>query len=333
MTPASQDEERIARFIAAVEPDAADVAITALQRSDVGWSRENWLFDASWTVGGHREEHRLILRRDPPGSVLRTDRRAEFAVLKALEATPVPSPVARWLDAEGQWFDYPFLVMDRIDGECGMFAIEGPDPLADRLRLAGDCAALLASLHTLDWDGCGLGLALGGGDGAPGAARETAHWTAVLRREQMEEDPRLWQLAGWLADHAPLPQAVTLVHGDFKPGNMLLRDGRIVALLDWETAHLGDPVEDVGWVTNPLRRREHQIPGHWETAQIVGRWEKLTGFVASPADVRYWNVLANFKLAVIVLTGMRSFAEGRSEQPFDHPTQVVDLAFQIIEGG
>src|SRR5581483_305862 len=104
----------------------------------------------------------------------------------------------------------------------------------------------------------------------------------------------------------------------------------IVAMLDWETAHLGDPLEDLGWITNPLRRREHQIPGVWERADIARRYEELTGLRVTEADLRFWNVLANFKLAVIVLTGARSFVEGRGDRVFTAPSALVALMFELI---
>jgi aminoglycoside phosphotransferase (APT) family kinase protein len=333
LTDTSDDvAQRLADFIQAVEPGVADVCISGLERSDVGLSRENWTFDAEWQQGGTRRAHPLIMRRDPTGSVLTTDRRTEYAVLKALEGTSLPSPIARWLDADGEWFGRPSIVMDRIKGECRMFAIEGPEPLEERLQLAHDCLNLLTQVHELDWASLGLGPVLGA-DGYGGASAEVATWATEMRIQQMHEDGRLVELAGWLAEHAPRPQTQVLVHGDFKPGNMLLRKGAIVGLLDWETAHIGDPIEDLGWVTNPVRHREHQIPRVWETAQIVDRYQELTGWTVDVDELRYWNVFANFKLAVIVLTGMRSYAEGRSDRPYDFPTPLLDLAFHLIEGG
>lgn len=323
--------DRLAAFISTMEPDVSGVAVDGVERSGIGFSRENWIFNAEWDEGSDRSTHPLIMRRDPAGSVLTTDRRAEFALLKALEATEIPAPRARWIDPDGRWFERPSLFMDRIEGECQMFAIEGPNPLEERLRLGGDCLELLSRIHRLDWLATGAGAAVGF-VGTGGALREIEHWEREMRDQEMEVDSRREELLSWLSANAPEPQTMVLVHGDFKPGNMLLRDGRIVALLDWETAHIGDPVEDLGWITNPLRRREHQIPIRWEEGQMIERYEGLTGWSVDPSALRFWKVMANFKLAVIVLTGIRSYTEGRSNRSFNQPTTLVDLALALAQG-
>ena len=105
-----------------------------------------------------------------------------------------------------------------------------------------------------------------------------------------------------------------MVHGDIKPGNVLFEGDQVQVLLDWETVHLGDPVEDVGWVTNPIRRREHQIPGRWETKELVSAYEGRTGRTVDRGALRFWQVLANYKLAAIAMTGVRSFCDGRTRR-------------------
>src|SRR5439155_19631788 len=101
-------------------------------------------------------------------------------------------------------------------------------------------------------------------------------------RHQIEPHPELDVVAAWLRSNAPRPQTTVLVHGDFKPGNALLRGDRIAVMLDWETAHLGDPLEDLGWITQPVRAREHQIPGVWEREQIFERYTARSGFTVDP---------------------------------------------------
>jgi aminoglycoside phosphotransferase (APT) family kinase protein len=121
-----------------------------------------------------------------------------------------------------------------------------------------------------------------------------------------------------------------LVHGDFKPGNALMRGREVGVVLDWETAHLGDPLEDLGWVTNPLRRREHQIPGAWTATELLSRYEARTGLAAADEALRWWQVLANFKLAVIGLTGVAAFVDGRYDRAHQVPGALFGVMFDLI---
>jgi len=303
----------------------APVEISGLRRTSAGFSRENWVFDACW--GGR--SYALIARRDPVGSVLETDREVETAVVIALEGAEVPSPHLRWSDLGGTRTGRPCLIMDLTPGICDGFVLNGPRPPDERLALAQHVYDQLAAIHRVDWAGLGLGAVLTDpGEGAAGAALD--HWEGTLRRVQLEPQPELTYVLAWLRDHAPASPTTVLVHGDFKPGNLLLDGDRVSAVLDWETAHLGDPHEDLGWVTNPLRAREHQIPGAWEPADLFARWSAATGMAVDETAVHWWQVLANVKLAVIVLTGVRAFSEGRLDRIHQQPVSIIGLLLQQI---
>ena len=135
---------------------------------------------------------------------------------------------------------------------------------------------------------------------------------------------------GWLRAHAPAAEITALVHGDFKPGNVLLTGDTVSLVLDWETVHLGDPVEDLGWVSNPLRAREHRIEGAWEPSDLFARWSCRTGLAAAPDAVRWWNVLANLKLCVIVLTGTKAFVEGRFDRVHQPPVTLYRVLLDMV---
>jgi aminoglycoside phosphotransferase (APT) family kinase protein len=301
------------------------VAIGDLTRTSAGFSRENWVFDATW--GGER--HQLIARRDPPGSVLNTDRKIEAAMLTALAGTEVLVPTLRWADLDGTRLGRPTLVMDLAPGVCNGFVLNGDRPLDERVELAGRIYDQLAAIHLVDWRELELAGALS--DPGPAAALSALdHWEAELRRVQLEPEPELTYLLHWLRQVAPANEITTIVHGDFKPGNLLLREGQVSAVLDWETVHLGDPHEDLGWVTNPLRHREHRIPGAWEPQDLLDRWAKRTGLTPDLVTVRWWQVLANVKLSVIVLTGSRSFVEGRLDRIHQSPVRLYRLLLDQI---
>ena len=330
--PDGVNEANLARFVHAQEPAATDLSITGLHRSPTGLSRENWPFDVSWGEGDARVRHRLILRRDPIGSVLETERLPEFRLLQALHDSAVPTPRPFWVDPEGRWLNRPFVVMERCEGVCDYFVLNGGQlqlPEADRLRLAHRFCEILAAVHRFDWRGGGLDRILPGAQGD--AVDALAEWEAYLERHALEPQPELALVASWLRRHAPDRQATVLVHGDFKPGNALIQDGEVGAMLDWELAHLGDPLEDIGWVTNPVRRREHLIPGVWERSDLYETYEAFTGFRVDEDAVHFWRVFANFKLATIALAGVHAFCDGRSDRIYMGVHRLLDLIFVLME--
>jgi aminoglycoside phosphotransferase (APT) family kinase protein len=301
------------------------VAIAGLRRTSAGFSRENWVFEATWAGATHA----LIARRDPVGSVLVTDRRVEAAVLRAIEPTAIPSPSLRWVDLEGGRLGRPALIMDLTAGVCDGFVLNGALPLGRRVAIAQRLYDHLADIHRLDWRALGLGDELV--DPGPGAALTAVDlWESVLHDVQLDPEPELAFVLAWLRDHAPTNDATVLVHGDFKAGNVLLDGDEVSAVLDWETAHLGDPHEDLGWVTNPLRAGEHRIPDAWEPQDLLDRWSGRTGWAVDPDAVRWWQVLANVKLSVIVLTGSRAFVEGRLDRIHQSPVGIYRLLLDQI---
>lgn len=311
-------------------PTARDISLDGLSRAAGGLSRENWSLDASWTDADGRHTHRLMLMRDADGTLLNTERSREFTVLKALEGSAVPAPAVHWMDPDGRFLGAPSLVMERMPGTCDYMILNGSRPLEERLQLAHGFLDLLVNIQALDWRALGLGERLGEPADSP-AKTELASWEAEYRRVQLEPHPELDYVLAWLGRTAPQAEAIVLVHGDFKPGNALVADLRITAKLDWETAHLGDPLEDLGWITNPVRKREHQIPGHWEREQIVDAYRKLTGREVREGDLTWWNVFSCWKLAVIQLTAVNEFVAGRYSRVFQTPSWLFRPMLQMME--
>jgi aminoglycoside phosphotransferase (APT) family kinase protein len=301
------------------------VRIENLRRTSAGYSRENWLFDATFETG-HLS---LIARRDPAGSVLNTDRRIEATVLQALQRTDLPVPLLRWADLTGERVGRQTLVMDLAPGLCDGFVLNGELPIETRLGLARHLYGLLARIHLIDWQSLDLGHVLE--DPGPNAAlRAVDHWEFELQRVQLEPEPELAVVITWLRANAPISPRTVLVHGDFKPGNVLLEGDQVTVILDWETAHLGDPHEDLGWVTNPLRAAEHRIADVWEPEHLLAHWSQCTGIDVDARSVHWWNVLANLKLAVIVLTGNHAFIDHRLDRYYQLPVTLYGLLLDMI---
>jgi aminoglycoside phosphotransferase (APT) family kinase protein len=321
-------------FLATQIADCTELEVTAPVRTSRGFARENWLFDASWSDTEGRHSAELILRRDPQASLLVTSREREFAVLRYLESASFePVPRVRWLDATGEFFGRPAIIMDRITrGVCDWFVLNNPArALDDRLLLAHHYIDVLAAVQSVPWRGTRLEAALAP-VGPSAADTERAYWADVLHAYQLEPYPELELIYHWLKHNAPPPGDLVLTHGDVKPGNMLIDGTTIVALLDWETAHIGDPLEDLGWITNPFRRAEQQIEGVWERPEITAYFTEATGRSVDDDALVYWNVFAIFKLAVITITGLHAFASGMNCSVYWGPAEFIGVAFELMGG-
>lgn len=300
--------------------------IEGLVRTSAGLSRENWVFDFVDDLG---VVHELILRRDPPAAVLNTERAVELAILRGLERVNFAAPRVLWADLEGEHFGRPSMIMERARGECDYMILNGSRPLEQRVALAGKFCQLLADVHAVDLDASGLRDVLGD-PGPNAAAYAVAEWLDTLHREVSAPYPELEMAAMWLTRRAPTASRSVLVHADFKPGNALVEDDEISILLDWEIAHVGDPVEDLGWVTQPLRANEHQIDGAWTASDLVGRYEDITGTRVDAESLRWWQLFSSFKSAVIQLTGLEAYVTGKSDRLFREPAPFLRELVQAM---
>jgi aminoglycoside phosphotransferase (APT) family kinase protein len=325
-------EQQIVEFLTSEVGSEASARVDNLVLIGTGRSRENWLFDASWNGPDGEVHEQLIVRRDPLGGLLETERSLEFAILQALESTEVPAPRVRWLDADGSRLGRPSLIMVRESGDCEYYIL-GDEKRAvdDRADLARRLCELMAQVHAVDWQAAGLGEVLDD-PGVNAAAAAVDHWEEILRRDQLEPYPELDLAARWLRRNAPESPGTVLLHGDFKVGNVLLDEQNAInCLLDWELAHLGDPHEDLGWVTQPLRTREHFVFGKWERAELLGHYEKVTGTTVDHDAVHWWNAMSCYKTAVMQSSGLRSFVEGRSDDLYQPTAAVLGTLLDLIE--
>jgi len=231
---------------------------------------------------------------------------------------------------DGTHLGRPALVMEIAPGVCEYFVLTGSRPLETRMRLASDFLQLLVDLQNIDWKSAGLAPTLEDPGGTP-ALHELNRWNRELERVALEPMPEMELIRVWLQERAQPARKIVLVHGDFKPGNALIHEDRVSAVLDWETAHRGDPLEDLGWITNPARASEHQIPGHWERAEILHAFRERTGYDFDEEELHWWNVFACWKLAIIVLTGLRSAVDGKFDRIHHNPTWLYRRMLKMVE--
>jgi aminoglycoside phosphotransferase (APT) family kinase protein len=307
--------DQLKDFIGAQQPGAADLVVSNLARMSGGASRETWSFDVSWRENGRAVDRACVLRRDPVMSLLEagltTDRSFEFRTVRALEDLPIPLPRMYWLDAEGKALGRPSLVMERMPGQPSPPAFPPGMEAAFRGRIADQFLDILTRVHHADWRARGLDFLGVPGPGGDAALRQVRLWKDVYDRRRPESLPVIAAALGWLEAHAPETDRITLVHGDFRTGNYLYEDpGRITAMLDWELAHLGDPMEDVGWASMKFWSGAGLVGGLIEPEEFYRRYEKASGIAVDRERVFFYQVLGNVKMAVIALSGVRAFSEG-----------------------
>jgi aminoglycoside phosphotransferase (APT) family kinase protein len=322
--PAPVDEQPLA---AAVSRHLGQpVTIDGLRRLSGGASRETWSFDAV-AAGGAR--HALVLRRDPGASVGLSDRSVEFALLAAAHEGGVATPQVRFLLEPGDGLGSGF-VMERIDGETIPRRILRDDAYASaRPELARQCGEQAARIHALD------------PAGLPSLPVQGVPEQIELYRGYLdgfgEPHPAFELGLRWLAEHAPPePSRPVLVHGDFRNGNFVVGPDGIRAVLDWELAHLGDPVEDLGWLCVKSWRfgvTNRRVGGFGAVEDLLAAYRAAGGRDVDPVELRYWEAMGTLKWGVICEIQAFTHLQGavRSVELATLGRRVAEMEWDLLE--
>jgi aminoglycoside phosphotransferase (APT) family kinase protein len=267
--------------------------IGALRLLTGGASMQTWSFDA---LGGAASVP-LILRHCPtPGrQVGKPELAVEAALITAAGTNGVPVPRVAWVPAPNDLLQ-DAIVMARLEGETlGLRIVRDAAFAPARNLLPAQCGAALAAIHALPVAGL------------PPLDRRGPTETLAFYRDAWERDwmPRAAIEAAfrWLADTVPDPVEPTLVHGDFRTGNLMVDpDAGLVGVLDWELAHIGDPAEDLGWLcVNSWRFRQpdKEVGGFGDLAPLLDAYEAAGAAPIDGARVRWWQAMGSLKWGVI----------------------------------
>ena len=265
-----------------------------------GALQRHWRIDVP--VGGRVEQ--LVLRRTASRVLDSLSRSAEFAVQQAAFAAGVPTPEPLACGAD-------FLLMRHLPGSAEpavALSVVDPDGLARAL------AEALASLHRLT--PARLSLPTLGAPPADAAAAACARYRAALDRRPRAHPVLEWGLRA--LEQAPPPARIALCHGDFRIGNVLVDDGRLAGVLDWEFARWSDPYEDLGWFCVRYWRRQawtREAGGLVPRDAFLAYYAQASGVPADPRRAFYWELMGNLRWALIALAQAdRGLAEGSVEQ-------------------
>lgn len=271
-----------------------------------------------------------VLRRPPVHAVSASldSMEREFRVLGALHATPVPTPQPIALCDDIEVLEAPFLVMEFIENARSItesLPPGWPDGPTSLNHLADALVDALVAIHRLDWAEVGL-TGFGRPDGFLG--REPARGLDQWRRTARRPLPAMTRLADWLSSHCPSNSSASLIHGSFHLGNCLVASGqpRLLAVVDWGMATIGDPFLDLGlvlalWGDRPLpgfglprTQAVSRLGGAPPREYLLERYQRTAG--RPVVEERYYRTLALFKLAATVEGEYSQFLSDQRANPY-----------------
>ena len=287
------------------------VSVERLTKFPAGFS---WITYGA-RVDGFPDASDIILRVGPPyGLFAPYTAMPEFESLKALAGSAVPAPQAYFASDDPSILGAPFFLSQRVEGDTPLpWGSQGKGMEGVRREsLARDFIDALAALHVFDWRETPV-VRWGANIKPEDVARlQIDEWESRFRRWTLRPHPMAHRTLAWLRLNAPRASRISLVHGDYRLGNFLERDGRISAILDWELVHLGDPVEDLGWAFLPqYRGGTALVCGLASESDFLSRYEAHSGLKVDPDSLKFYIVFSLLKLAFTHMAAARCFEDGR----------------------
>jgi aminoglycoside phosphotransferase (APT) family kinase protein len=329
--------EPLREFLAAHDLDAPP----DLDAEPIGEGHSNVTFGLS---------NGLVLRRPPRGPLPPSahDVLREARLLGALRNTAVRVPAVLASCDDTSVIGAPFYIMERIEGEVIASSIpDGLDNPEERRRIADQLIDSLVELHGVDYEAVGLE-----GFGKPSGylERQLRRFGGLWEHNRTREIPEVEQVGRWLAENLPESPPATIVHGDYRLGNtMFARQGpaRLVAILDWEMATIGDPLADLGYLMMHWTQEGDDVgrfnlqnvtqrPGFPTREELLARYEARSGRSMGALD--WYVTLALWKATVFMEGNYKRAVSGSTDDPYlktfgEGVVELAQRAAKITEHG
>lgn len=323
--PVARDLEQTAATLAAwfekQVPDAHSLRVEVGFARGAGFVNETLLLDTASQLGGREVQQGFVLRLRPSEYTVLYEAPVFFTsqvrLMQQLSRSGVvPVPRVRWFEEDPSWLGAPFMVMDRVDGATqpdvppynrgGWLHEASP---AEQRKLWWSAIETLARINTVDWRAEGLEFLFDDCRGARGLDQRLSYYDDALEwAGGAAPGSVLAQARTWLHDHRPTEaESLALSWGDARLANLIFQDFEVAAVIDWEVASIGPPLQDLGWwmfldrawfgdlhtgdPDDPLG-----LPGFPSRDRTLTRWSELTGYPTH--NFAYYEALGGYRTAV-----------------------------------
>ncbi|HEY6718923.1 MAG TPA: phosphotransferase family protein [Reyranella sp.] len=312
-----------------------------IRQFDSGHSNPTFFVSAEMR-GGKRQD--FVLRKKPPGKLVASAHQVdrEFRVISALARTDVPVAPTHLLCTDDSIIGQMFYLMDCVAGRILIDPAMPDLTPAERGAIFDSMNDVLARLHRVDPVAVGLG---DYGRTGQYVARQVARWSKQYAELKTEEIPAMEKLSAWLPAHIPADDPTTIVHGDYRLGNLIIHpsEPRVVAVLDWELSTLGHPLADLAYncigyhLAEPphgFARVDFAASGHPTEAEYVAAYCRRTGRASVP-HFNFYLAFSLFRLAAIAQGVYRRGLAGNSANPdsikmSSSARERADLAWSLV---
>ncbi len=311
------------------------VDVSELTEHVEGWSRDTVSFTATWSEGGETRERRFVVRAESDAQVAGEDDLAqgndietEYRTMAAAGDAPVPVPETHWYEDDRSVLGGRFFVVDHVPGDApvtwdredreSLYRAWDEREAAEGESLPSQFVDAAVGVHSID---PGAVPALEDRPADAVVDHELDRWIEVYRQSTVRPEPAIEECIRWFRANKPDVPETTLVHGDFRIGNMLVADQELTGVLDWELARIGDPLYDLGYASlhyfagklvEPTERPDLAcavVDREW----FYDEYERRSGRPVDRERLRYWRAFAAFVMMTIGLSGVHRFRTGETE--------------------
>ena len=307
-----------------------ELTLLSFERVFGGASRETFRIQVKDKNGS---EEKLILRRTQESSLIETSQSTEYLAYSAYQGTTVPVPAMVDIKEDEETLGAPFMLMQQLDGAAASpFTPDAYSPHEE--KLGKQFWSILGKISKKDINDNFISQFENNSED-PCWKSELDKWVDIINEDSISIEPILEAGIRKLYEDPPKdPQKKSLVHGDYRNGNFLFKDNKITGILDWEMAHIGDPLEDLGWALSPIWSwQDRQKPAYLiDRQEALSIWESSSEITIDKSDLNWWELFACIKGMAIWISAGNEFKTGKNVDPINlfSPWIPGDIHLEII---